>query len=124
MKYGILMTGVVVFTTTISGGVMAQESATKTVAAPYPPLVTSVSPAANPNLQAMQRAGIKPGIASGASGFPARPDGVRSSNAALWATAGAIGLTAAVAAGVAALLSAGSSSDASSSSVTTTTSTE
>ena len=124
MKFGILMAGVVVFTTAISGGVVSQELATKHVAAPYPPLVTAISPTANPNHQAMRRAGITPGTASGASGFPARPDGVRSSNAALWATAGAIGLTAAVASGVAALLSAGSSSDASSSSVTTTTSTE
>jgi hypothetical protein len=124
MKFNILMAGVVAFTTTCSSGLMAQELNKGTVTAPYPPLVTSVSPAVNPNRQAMRNAGVTPGIASGASGFPAHPDGVKSSRAAMWATVGGVALTAVVVGGIAALLSAGSSSDSSGSSTTTTTSTQ
>jgi hypothetical protein len=77
----------------------------------------------NPNRAALEQAGVTTGTASGASGFPGRPDGVRRSRArAFWGTVGAVG----VAAGIAALLSVVSSSDSgsSSSSVTTTTSTQ
>jgi hypothetical protein len=106
MKIGKLMVGLVALSAICAANVTAEET--------------------NPNRQALKRAGVTPGISSGASGYPARPDGAASSNGALWATAAGVGTAAAVAAGIAALLSAGTSSDSSSasSSVTTTTSTE